>query len=207
MQSTTYIDLMLLCKNNLTGGAGKRRLYRRRRLPVLKRTTLMPFIQFCSPRCWLTVGRAREVYRGLGSKAARVVATAKEQILIRQLGLGWEEAHHAWSEDGVTFMSGELLKWLMNVVIPMANDKQMPMGPPIKLPKMPDMKQLGTTYHLVEDQWKNAEEKLKLFKMNAILDIDRGGEGGRGSVVRPAIKSAAKNWRCEGLQVGNVVQL
>jgi len=76
---------MLLCKNNLTRGAGKRRLHRRRRLPVLKRTILLLFNffeQYFSPCCWLTVDRARAVYRGLGNEAARLAAV-KEQILIR----------------------------------------------------------------------------------------------------------------------------
>jgi len=85
-------------------------------------------------------------------------------------------AHHAWSEDGVTFISGELLKWLMDNVIPMANNKQMPMEPLVKLPTMPEMKQLGTTSHLAEDQWKHSEEKMKLFKRYAMLEIDRREE-------------------------------
>ena len=137
------------------------------------------FEQYFSPRCWLTVIRAREVYRDLGSEAARLAAV-KEQILIRYLGLGWEEAHHDWSKDEVTFMSEELLKWLMDNVIPLANYKQMPTEPPVNLPKMPDMKELGTTSHLAEDQWKHSEEKLRLFKGNAMLEIDRREDMGEG---------------------------
>ena len=53
------------------------------------------------------------MYRDLGSEAARLAAV-KEQILIGYLGLGWEEAHHAWSKDGVTFISEELLKRIMS---------------------------------------------------------------------------------------------
>ena len=49
------------------------------------------------------------MFRDLGSEAARLAAV-KEQILLGYLGLGWEEAHHAWSKDGVTFISEELLK-------------------------------------------------------------------------------------------------
>ena len=52
----------------------------------------------------------------------------------------------------------------MGYVIPLANVKQMPTEPPVNLPKMPDMKELGTRSHLSEDQWKHSEEKLRLFK-------------------------------------------
>ena len=40
----------------------------------------------------------------LGSETARLAAV-KEQIRIRYLGLGWELAHHDWSEGGRTFSS------------------------------------------------------------------------------------------------------
>ncbi len=32
----------------------------------------------------------------------------KEQLLMRSLGLGWNEAYHAWSKDGIPYTSYQL---------------------------------------------------------------------------------------------------
>ncbi len=32
----------------------------------------------------------------------------KEQLLMRSLGLGWNEAYHAWSRDGIPYTSNQL---------------------------------------------------------------------------------------------------
>ena len=49
---------------------------------------------------------AAEFYSDLGIKTARLSAV-KENILIRYLGLGWDLAHNAWSEEGKAFSSKE----------------------------------------------------------------------------------------------------
>ena len=50
----------------------------------------------------------------------------------------------------------------------------------MNLPKMPEMKELGTTSRLAEDRWKHLEEKLRLFKRNAMLESDRREDEGKG---------------------------
>ena len=58
--------------------------------------------QYHSPRCWLTLEVAAELYSDMGSETARLAAM-KNQIFIWYLGLGWELAYHDWSERGMTF--------------------------------------------------------------------------------------------------------
>ena len=58
----------------------------------------------------------------------------KEQILIRDKGLGWEEAYHPWSRKGHTFSPDELFAHLVGVVIPLKQDK-VPLEPPVSLSK------------------------------------------------------------------------
>jgi hypothetical protein len=48
-----------------------------------------------SPHCWKTVCQALGEFEKLTSEKERIECV-KEQILIRYLGLGWEEAHHPW---------------------------------------------------------------------------------------------------------------
>jgi hypothetical protein len=51
--------------------------------------------KYFSPGCWKTVCRALDEFEKLTSKKDKIKCV-KEQILIRYLGLGWEEAHHPW---------------------------------------------------------------------------------------------------------------
>ncbi len=60
----------------------------------------------------------------------------KEQILIRYLGLGWVEAYHPWSKDGYTYTAEDLLKHLVDVVIPLIKTKHADEDAPINLPKL-----------------------------------------------------------------------
>ena len=90
-----------------------------------------------SPRCWKTVQQALDEFDKLSSKKDKL-ENVKEQILIRYLGLGWEEAHHPWSKKKHTYTATELLKYLCEVVIPLQNVKQVPIQAPIKLPTRPD---------------------------------------------------------------------
>ncbi len=49
--------------------------------------------KYFSPRCWKTLHQALDVFEQLTSKKEKIECV-KEQILIRYLGFGWEEAHH-----------------------------------------------------------------------------------------------------------------
>ena len=105
--------------------------------------------QYHSPRCWKTVREAKQIYNILKSESARLAAV-KEQILIRYLGLGWAKAHHPWSRDGETFTSDTLFKHLLNVVIPLRNELDVPPEPPLNVPDLPDVTNLGTVSELAE---------------------------------------------------------
>ena len=52
-----------------------------------------------SPACWKTAKIVDREIKELKSKSAKLNAI-KEQIRIRELGLGWEDWHHAWSYLG-----------------------------------------------------------------------------------------------------------
>ncbi len=53
--------------------------------------------QYFSPHCWKTVCQALDKFEKLTLKKDKLECV-KEQILIRYLGLGWEEAHRSWSK-------------------------------------------------------------------------------------------------------------
>jgi len=122
--------------------------------------------QYHSPRCWKTVEYAQSVYGQLKSETARLNAV-KEQILIRYLGLGWERAHHPWSKSGVTFSSKQLLKHLIETVIPMANELPIPVEPPIKFPSPPESQLLGTESELSFVYAAGNEDEMEEFKTSA----------------------------------------
>ena len=63
--------------------------------------------QYHSSWCWLTIIKADENYKKLGSERKQLKAL-KEQLLMRSLGLGWNEAYHAWSKDGIPYTSNQL---------------------------------------------------------------------------------------------------
>ena len=91
----------------------------------------------------------------------------KEQILIRYLGLGWEEAYHPWSQKGHgDFSPVELLEHLTLKVIPLQGVKSVPPTPPVHLPGRPEMKQLGTQALDV----KAFDNQLETSKTQVILD-------------------------------------
>jgi hypothetical protein len=89
--------------------------------------------QYFSPRCWKTVQQALVEFENLTSKKDKIECV-KEQILIRYLGLGWEEIHHLWSKNRHQYTASELLKHLCEVVIPLQNVKEVPNQAPIQLP-------------------------------------------------------------------------
>ena len=137
------------------------------------------FEQYDSPRCWLTAEVSERVYSDLNSETRRLAAV-KEQILIRYLGLGWEEAYHAWSGGGTTFTSKKLLKHLVDVVIPLVDSLTVPHEPPVNLPTMPELQSLGTISELALDQERLSDEKLIQFKQKANDEIDKREDTGLG---------------------------
>ena len=60
--------------------------------------------KYHSPCCWLTLEVTAEFYSALGSETA-ILAAAKEQVIIRYMGLEWELAHHVWYEGVRNFSS------------------------------------------------------------------------------------------------------
>ncbi len=99
--------------------------------------------KYFSPRCWKTVCQASDEFKKLTSKKD-MIECVKEQILIRYLGFGWEEAHHPWWKNKHQYTALELLKHLCEVVIPLQDVKEVPSQAPIKLPARPDSFTLGT---------------------------------------------------------------
>ncbi len=88
-------------------------------------------------------------------------------MLIRYLGLGWVEAYqyHPWSRDSIDFSPSHLFKFLVDVVIPLKDEKVVLDEPPVDLLAPPDMPTLGTTSSdangLHDD---NYSERLTVFK-------------------------------------------
>ena len=54
------------------------------------------FKQYFLPACWSTKEEAQSSYDKLTTKKDKLECV-KEQILIRYIGLGWEDARHLWS--------------------------------------------------------------------------------------------------------------
>ena len=73
------------------------------------------FQQYHSPRCWRTAKEAMDNFEKLRTKKDKF-KFVKEQILIRYLGLGWEETYHPWSEKGHTYQPLELLEHVIHNV-------------------------------------------------------------------------------------------
>ena len=97
-------------------------------------------------------------------KKLRVV---KEQILIRLLGLGWEEACHPWSRGGRTYTADELFNHLIDVVIPLADWLVVPSNSPASLPPPPDLQVIGTKASIdMREGSAYAEEMFHNCKMN-----------------------------------------
>jgi hypothetical protein len=44
----------------------------------------------------------------------------KEHILLRLVGLGWEDAYHPWSRHDRTYTADELFNHLFDIIIPLA---------------------------------------------------------------------------------------
>ena len=94
----------------------------------------------------------------------------KEQILIRYLGLGWEEAHHPWSKNRHQYTALELLKHLCEVVIALQNVKEVPNQAHIELPTRPDTCMLGTKSADLIQLDDGALAREEQIRLNAMLE-------------------------------------
>lgn len=135
--------------------------------------------QWNSPRCWRTADQAREEFGRLKAKKWKV-KFVKEQILIRYLGLGWDDAHHPWSKNGYTFSAEELLEHLINVVIPLENTEVVPDRPPINLPTRARPYKVGTLSNdakRLDNSRLDVEEQLRLEAATERDRLEASGVG------------------------------
>ena len=128
--------------------------------------------QYNSPRCWNTVKKALTEFTKLSSHTQKL-KYVKEQILMRYLGCGWLEAHHAWSKDSVSYTATKLLDHLVKIVIPLRNVKSVPEEAPFELPRMPDLPVLGTQTNDLEDYTNDLEDEKLASMLQALKDRER----------------------------------
>ena len=150
--------------------------------------------QYHSPRCWSTAEMATREYDKLPSEAQRF-KYCREQIEIRWKGLGWKEAHHAWSRDGVTFRSEVLFDFLIDTVIPLADELEVPSESPVDWPEPPSLNILGTLGDHAKDladSNTSAREKLKAEANDERDRRETVGRGDRWYEKQPASKPTGK---------------
>jgi hypothetical protein len=109
---------------------------------------------------------AIEIHNKLKSKSARLSAV-KEQILIRYLGLGWDDAHHPWSANGELFNSKHLLNHFVQNVLPLADTLEVMEDAPIHFPTPPYSMVLGTESELSFQFKYGNENVVENFKTSA----------------------------------------
>jgi hypothetical protein len=135
--------------------------------------------KYFSPCCWKTVCQALDEFEKLTSKKNRIEC-AKEQILIRYLGFGWEKAHHPWSKNKHQYTALELLKHLCEVVIPLQDIKEVTNQAPIKLPARPDSFTLGIKLADLIELDNGAMAREERIRLNAMLEQDQRENSGFG---------------------------
>ncbi len=92
---------------------------------------------------------------------------------MRSLGLGWNEAYHAWSKDGMPYTSNQLFQFFKQYVIPLAETRDVPGEPPLSLPSPPEMPSLGTKSEIALSKESKNESKLAEFKVKAYADRNK----------------------------------
>ena len=135
--------------------------------------------QYTSPCCSRTVAKAMREFDQLKTNAARY-RYLKEQILIRYVGLGWEEAYHPWSKGGYIYTPNELLRHFTMVVIPLQRTKSVPEHPPINLPTRPFLLTLGTKASDIVDMDSQSTQQNAQFRMDAYRERELLEEEGIG---------------------------
>ena len=139
------------------------------------------FQRYHSPRCWKTKEEAFEIIGQLKFKKDRL-SSVNEQILIRYIGLGWEEAHQPWSRKGHgTYTATELLEYFVNVVLLLEKSKPIPKETPVKLPGLPKtICRLGTRAQDCIDLEMGLENEETEFRLKALKKRDSLEENGFG---------------------------
>ena len=155
--------------------------------------------KFFSPRCWKTVSQALDEFEKLTSKKDKLECV-KEQILIRYLGLGWEEAHHPWSKNKHHYTASELLKHLCEIVIPLEDINEVPKQPPIKLPTRPDNYTLGTKSADLIQLDNGALAREERIRLNAMLERDRREMHGFGDQL---MEMQQTSWAIDKIRAGS----
>ena len=135
--------------------------------------------QYHSPACWNTAADAFRQYGKLTTKAGRL-KKVKEQILMRYLGLGWDNAYHPWSKDKRQFTPGELLEHLTMIVIPLKNKLIVPEEAPVDMPTRQKMATLGTKAYDVIELDKNNDSAETRMRLDAIKERERLEDNGYG---------------------------
>ena len=126
--------------------------------------------QYHSPRCCRTAKEAMDIFEELQTKKDKF-KFIKEQILIRYLGLGWEEAYHPWSEKGRTYQPLELLEHFISIVLRIK--KAVPSQPPVRLPRRKDNGTIGTNSVDLIALDNNKLAKEERIRLNGMKERDR----------------------------------
>jgi hypothetical protein len=127
----------------------------------------------------MTAPQAFREFDKLTTNAARY-RYLKEQILIRYVGLGWEEAYHPWSKGGYIYTPNELLQHLTMVVIPLQRTLKVPEHPPMNLPTRPLLPTLGTkASDIVDMDLQSTQQNIQL-RIDAYKERERLEEEGFG---------------------------
>jgi hypothetical protein len=162
------------------------------------------FKQFHSPVRWRTASVAISNFNKLTTKKDRL-ACVKDQILMRYLGLGWEEDHHPWSLKGHAFTAEELFKHFLEVVIPVEHDgRNIPFDPPVALPKVPDKFMIGTMSSPRHDLNAIMAKKEHDLRINAKREVDRQEELG---LVDQEEYMQETSWPVEKIKSGFKLQI
>jgi len=107
----------------------------------------------------------------------------KEHILIRYVGLGWEEAYHPWLKGGYIYTPKELLQHFTMVVIPLKRTKIVPEHPRMNLPTRPSLPTLGTKASDIIDMDSQSTQQNTQLRMDAYRERELLEEEGIGDLL------------------------
>ena len=125
----------------------------------------------------------------------------KEQILIRYVGLGWEEAYHPWLRAGYIYTPNELLQHLTMVVIPLQRTKRVPEHPPMNLPTWPSLPMLGTKAFDIIDMDLQSTQHNNKIRNDAFKEREHMEEEGIGNQL------SEMQQFCLSVSVGGLLEL
>lgn len=160
--------------------------------------TFISFRQGHSDRIWDTEGKANREYNRLKTEGAKLRAV-KEQILIRYVGFGWVAAHHPWSNEGRNYNSAHLFRFLVDVVIPLAESESVPSSPPMRLPERPTLATIGTQAGDVKDRDTKRTTDNFALRTKWIEERERLESEGKGDVLMEIQRSTEPDFDDEHL--------